>query len=253
MSIVERAKKLVYDIEEVELNQKAMAKSKQQLSKNIEDLKIQKQISEEELEIVTNAVAILKDISDGVVVENRKFIEESLNSALERIFKKSTRKIRIKEYTARGTYPQLELELQVEGGEIRLLKNSGHGLMQIVSLLCVLSLIVMTGNRRLLVLDEVLSGLSARTRKIVDDILWVFTSIGFQFIINEHGFIPKGAKVVKLEMQSGLSSVTNTYIENNGVYLDGKMIDEVDEVVDKIKLAGIVNNEDTNTNEVEGI
>ena len=196
MSSLDRAKKLISDINEVELNQKAMIKSKQQLSNNIEELKLKKKLSEEELEIVTNAITILKQISDGVVTESKQFIEESLNSALERIFVNSVRKIRIKEYTTRGTYPQLELELIVEGGEKRLLKNSGHGLMQIVSLLCILSLIVMTGNRRLLIMDEILSGLSARARMIVDDIMWTFTTVGFQFIINEHGFVPKGSHVV---------------------------------------------------------
>lgn len=250
MSSLTRAKELLKEIEGVELNQAAMVRSRQQLSRNIEELKEQKRIAEEDLDIVTNAVTILQDISDGVVTENKKFIEESLNSVLERIFKKSTRKITIREYTTRGTYPQLVLELTVEGGEKRLLKNSGHGLMQIVSLLCVLSLIVMTGNRRLVLLDEVMSGLSARARKIINDILWVFTSIGFQFIINEHGFIPTGAYVVKLEMKSGVSSIVAEYIEEEGIYLDGKMLEDVEGHTDGMVLAGIKTDKQEFNNEV---
>lgn len=234
MSSLDRAKKLISDINEVELNQKAMIKSKQQLSNNIEELKLKKKLSEEELEIVTNAITILKQISDGVVTESKQFIEESLNSALERIFVNSVRKIRIKEYTTRGTYPQLELELTVEGGEKRLLKNSGHGLMQIVSLLCILSLIVMTGNRRLLIMDEILSGLSARARMIVDDIMWTFTTVGFQFIINEHGFVPKGSHVVQFELKSGVGTVVKDYIAEEGIYLDGNILAENIEKKSKI-------------------
>lgn len=234
MSSLDRVKKLISDINEVELNQKAMIKSKQQLSNNIEELKLKKKMSEEELEIVTNAITILKQISDGVVTESKQFIEESLNSALERIFVNSVRKIRIKEYTTRGTYPQLELELTVEGGEKRLLKNSGHGLMQIVSLLCILSLIVMTGNRRLLIMDEILSGLSARARMIVDDIMWTFTTVGFQFIINEHGFVPKGSHVVQFELKSGVGTVVKDYIAEEGIYLDGNILAENIEKKSKI-------------------
>lgn len=236
----ERASQIIADIDELEVNQRAAIKSKDKLFEDIKEMKARKKLCEEDLEIVTNAVAILQKISDNTVEESKDFIQESLNSALSRIFKKSTRKIRIKEYTTRGTYPQLELELTVEGGEVRAIKNSGHGLIQIVSLLCVLCLIVMTGNRRVLLLDEVLSGLSARTRKVVDNILWAFASIGFQFIINEHGFIPKGAHVVQLEMSSGISNITKEYIEPNGVYLDGNMLEELDTEMAKMNVMNVI-------------
>jgi hypothetical protein len=141
---------------------------------------------------------------------------------LERIFSESERRIYLKEYTRGGMYPQLEIELHVENGKIRSLKDdSGHGIMQVISLLCILSLIVITGNRRILVIDETLSGLSAKSRSIIDDILWTFTEIGFQFIISEHGYIPRNAKVYKLKSVGGISSVVDEYIESDGVYLDG--------------------------------
>ena len=100
--------------------------------------------------------------------------------------------------------------------------NSGHGLTQVISLLCILTIIVITKSRRLLVLDEVLSGLSDSAREIIADILWTFTDIGFQFIICEHGFIPKGAKVYEMKNVNDLGSVANTYIEEQGVYLTYK-------------------------------
>lgn len=50
--------------------------------------------------------------------------------------------------------------------------------------------------------------------------LEAFTDIGFQFVINEHGLIPKGSRVVKLAVSNGVSSVSETYIEESGVYLD---------------------------------
>ena len=79
-----------------------------------------------------------------------------------------------------------------------------------------LSLIVITGSRRLLVLDEVLSGLSASSRRIICDVLETFTDIGFQFVINEHGLIPRGSRVVKLAVANGVSSVSETFAKSKG-------------------------------------
>ena len=69
-------------------------------------------------------------------------------------------------------------------------------------------------------MDEVISGLSVHNLRIVTDILWQFTEIGFQFIINEHGYIPRGAKVYHLEMVGDVSGVKKSYIEEDGVYLN---------------------------------
>ena len=186
-----------------------------------------KNIASENLDIAANAVAVLRLVSDDAVQQSYKFIQDSVNGTLERIFSKSTRKIQLKEGTFRNQYPQLEIELYVEGGKTRSLKSdSGHGLMQIISLLCVLILIVITGSRRLLVLDEVLSGLSAKSRMIVCEVLWAFTSIGFQFVLNEHGLIPENSYVIHLETENAISSVKEAYIAETGTYLDGKLLEE---------------------------
>ncbi len=214
-------------VEQLEINQKASLKQKEQLEQQIAQLTKNKNIASENLDIVANAVTVLRLISDDAVQQSYKFIQDSVNSTLERIFSKSTRKIKLKESTFRGQYPQLEIELYVEGGKTRSLKSdSGHGLMQIISLLCVLSLIVITNSRRLLVLDEVLSGLSAKSRMIVCEVLWAFTEIGFQFVLNEHGLIPENSYVVHLETTGGISSIVDSYIASSGTYLDGKLLEE---------------------------
>lgn len=218
----ERAFSIVENINQLEINQKAAIKSKESLERQLADITKRKDIAVENLDIAANAVTILRMISDEAVQQSYNFIQDSLNTALERIFEKTTRKIRLKESTFKGQYPQLEIELTVENGLKRSIKSeSGHGLMQIVSLLCVLSLIVITGSRRFLVIDEVISGLSGKSRQVVDSILWSFTEIGFQFVVNEHGFVPKGSKVVVLEMESGVSSIVSEYIAKDGVYLGG--------------------------------
>lgn len=220
MHIKDRVAEFINQVDELGVRQLTNIKTKEKLEKSVQRLLEESKVTAEELEIVTNAVNILHQISDEAIQKSYEFIAENINAALERIFTNTTRRIRLKEYT-RGQYPQLEVELIVEGGKTRSLRtDSGHGIMQIISLLCILCIIVITKSRRTLWIDEILSGLSANSRMIIDEILWSFAEIGFQFVISEHGFIPKGAKVYKLKMENGISRVEDEYIEQNGVYLD---------------------------------
>lgn len=230
-------KQFLNDVNQLELDQAATIKSKQYLEKSILDLKMKIKDDKEALDIATNAIEILRKVSDEAVRQAYKFLEASLNASLERMFENTTRRIALKEYTRNNQYPQLEIELTVANGKVRSLKaDSGHGLAQIVSLLSILSLIVITNSRRLLVMDEIISGLSIHNREIITDILWTFTEIGFQFVVNEHGYVPRGAKVYHLEMVGDVSHVKETYIENNGVYLQGDYNDvNVDDNADMLR------------------
>lgn len=213
---------LLNEINTVELEQASAIRAKQNLENQIKELQAKVKDDKEALDIATHAIEILRQVSDEAVSKAYEFLQDSLNTALARMFTNTTRKIRIKEYTRSGQYPQLELELQVGNGVTRSLKtDSGHGLAQIVSLLSILSLIVITNSRRILVMDEVISGLSVRNRQIVTAILWSFVEIGFQFIVNDHGFIPEGSHVYHLQMDGDVSHVKNDYIAKTGVYLQG--------------------------------
>lgn len=223
MADLSRVEKFISAVNDLEVQQMANIKTKEKLLADAEELVKRAELKQADLDIVTNAISILRIVSDNSVKESYEYITESVNAALSRIFTESTRRIRLQESTLKGQYPQLEVILEVGDGIERSLKfNSGHGLTQVISLLCILTIIVITKSRRLLVLDEVLSGLSDSAREIIADILWTFTDIGFQFIICEHGFIPKGAKVYEMKNVNDLGSVANTYIEEQGVYLTYK-------------------------------
>ena len=226
-TLINQANGLINSINQMEIEQQASIRARKQLEENIQVLTKRISDNREALDIATHAIEILRQVSDEAVTQAYRFLEESLNSALERMFENTTRKIKLREYTRNNQYPQLEIELTVANGKKRSLKaDSGHGLAQIVSLLSILSLIVLTNSRRILVMDEVISGLSVHNRKIVTDILWQFTQIGFQFIVNEHGYVPKGSKVYHLEMVGDVSGVKQTYIEEAGVYLNNTENDE---------------------------
>lgn len=218
----QRVNSFISVVNQIEIENAAAERSRQSLENTITQLAEENKNNKEALDIATHAIEILRQVSDEAVSQAYGFLETSLNSALERMFENTTRKIEIKESIRNNQYPQLELILHVGNGKTRSLKtDSGHGLAQIVSLLSILSLIVITGSRRILVMDEVISGLSVHNRKIVSDILWSFTEIGFQFIVNDHGFIPKGSHVYHLEMNGDISGVKQHYIADSGVYLQG--------------------------------
>lgn len=222
MQLKSAAAQMINVINQVELENNAAIKSRENLERTINQLMQDNANNKEVLDIATHAIEILRQVSDETVSKAYGFLEQNLNETLARMFENTTRKIEIKESIRANQYPQLELILHVGNGKTRSLKtDSGHGLAQIVSLLSILSLIVITGSRRILVMDEIISGLSVHNRKIVTDILWSFTEIGFQFIINDHGYIPEGSHVYHLEMVGDVSGVKQHYIAKKGVYLQG--------------------------------
>lgn len=253
LEVRNKAYNLINIIDKIELENTAAIKSRQNLENTIKEIMDRNKDNKEALDIATHAIEILQKVSDEAVGKAYRFLEQSLNSALAKMFTKTTRKIELAESLRNNQYPQLKIILHVGNGKTRSLKNdSGHGLAQIVSLLSILSLIVITGSRRILVMDEILSGLDVHNRQVVNDILWTFTEIGFQFIVNDHGFVPENSKVYHLEMVGDVSNVKQTYLAKKGVYLQSDGITPFDysEVETMIRESG---GEIENTNEVISI
>lgn len=241
----EQARQFIGVVEQIESQNRASEMAREQLIATINTLMESNKNNKEALDIATHAIELLTKVSDEAVGEAYGFLTESLNTALSRMFKNTTRKIKLQERMRNNQYPQLDVILFVGNGKTRSLKgNSGHGLAEIVSLLSILSLIVITGSRRILVMDEIISGVDIENRQIIDDILWTFVQIGFQFIINDHGFVPKGSHVYYLEMVGDVSGVKQDYIATNGVYLQGdsgytedKSTDEIlEDIVEQSKV-----------------
>lgn len=212
-------------IDTIENLYKAQQIAKEKLEKDLKKLQDENNDYAEKLDVVVNAIGILTKLSDGTVRRSCDFITESINSALERIFTNSHKRIKIVE-GIRGNIPQLEMELYENdySEPLSLKEDSGHGVSQIISFLCNLCLITITGKRRLFIMDEITSGLSGNARRIISEIMNDFTQIGFQFIVSEHGFIPKNSKVYVLESNGITSKVAKEYIEGKGVYLDSDVV-----------------------------
>lgn len=208
------------DIREIENfieEQETNAKQIEKISKQVETINKDIKDMESELETSQNAIEILRTVSDKTVKGSYEFLEQTINDALGRIFVDEKRQIKIVESSIQGQYPQIDLDIETSNG-VHSISRDGHGIAQVISLLSSLCLIVLTGSRRFMALDEVLSGLSNEALEVIDNILHDFVNIGFNFIVNEHGVLFKGAKVYEIEMQNGKSFISNEYIEPNGVY-----------------------------------
>lgn len=208
-------------IDAVETAYKSQQLSKQRLEQQLQSLRDENVSLADKLDICSNAVGLLTTLSDNTVKKSCEFITDSLNTALSRIFTNSRKRVKITESIRGGSNPQLEMELYEndDATPLSLKDDSGHGVSQIISFLCTLCLIAITGKRRLFAMDEITSGLSSKAREIISDIMNEFTNIGFQFIVSEHGFIPRGSKVIVLESNGNTSSVKEEYVEENGVFL----------------------------------
>lgn len=220
-NLVLRSNTLIKGIVNLEDGQRATMRQKEQLLKEIDQFEMDKQIKAKDLDIILNAVTILREVSDNSVKQSYKFITDNINIALSRVFENSVRSIELVESTRSGQYPQLDVVLKVEGGIKRSMALSGHGIAQIVSILIVLCLVALTGSRRFIAMDEVLSGLSAESRMAMSDVLEAFKAIGFQFIMCEHGFAPRSSHVYEMKMEAGVSNVCKHYITEEGIYING--------------------------------
>jgi hypothetical protein len=167
---------------------------------------------EKEKVLVEKALHLIVEAGDMIAQDSYRFVSRSVNSLLEKMFVDCARSVRLTQHMV-GKNPALSVEVIADGVARDLSEASGHGIAQVVSLVCVICLIALNGSRRIVVLDEVLSGISEQNKAALSEALWAFTDIGFQFIVCEHNFIPEGAKVFHFVNNDGVSVIDQAYIQ----------------------------------------
>jgi hypothetical protein len=167
---------------------------------------------ETEKVLIEKALRLLVDVGDMVAEDSYRFVARSVNSLLEKMFTDCSRTVRITQRMV-GKNPSLSVEIIADGVARDLSEASGHGIAQVVSIICVACLIILNGSRRIIVLDEVLSGIAEQNKAALSEALWAFTEIGFQFIVCEHAFVPDGAKVFHFVNINGVSKIDQVYIQ----------------------------------------
>lgn len=179
--------------------------NKRNLSKKRESLIKSLQESQSIYVRMINAQKLLSSVSDDNTEQTLSFITGMVNKVLAEIFPNSTRRIQLKKKLYAGSKPHINVVLvNDEGIELDLDVQEGDGIKQIVSIMYVICLIEIRKGRRLLILDECLNGLHARAKKVLSEILKIFSDGGFQFIFVEYSLNDLG-KIYNVENHNGES------------------------------------------------
>ncbi|GHU93245.1 hypothetical protein FACS1894208_02390 [Clostridia bacterium] len=206
MSMTDRLAASAAELRDTLREQEYRRKQVERLQKAVDEAKKVAGDLEKEQLLVEKALRLIVEAGDVVAEDSYRFVTRSVNSLLEKMFTDCVRIVRLKQHMV-GKNPTLTMEVVADGVTRDLSESSGHGIAQIVSLVCTICLIVLNGSRRIVVLDEVLSGISEQNKQVLSDALWAFTEIGFQFIVCEHNFVPDGARVYNFINNGGTSSV----------------------------------------------
>lgn len=187
------------------------------------------------------AQQLLTTVSDSNTTAVLDYITGIINKTLGELFPHDSRRIYLEKSMYQGQHAHINIKLTGTNGKTRdLTLQSGTGLRQVISFLFVLSLIEIRKGRRLLIADELLSGLHPEAKRIVTDIISIFADEGFQFAFVEYGVNNLG-KVYLVEKPGAVATVTPMDgVYNNEVFVFNRPPEEVDlslhvEEVDEIE------------------
>lgn len=202
------------------------------LNRDLKDkIKLEKRVAERKKELVKaqqdyvnlmNAQKLLSTVSDDNTEATLLFVSGVINKALTEIFKGDTRRIYLSRKLYGGTKPHIVVELENGKGEkLDMSIQSGTGLRQIISVLFVICLIEVRKGRRLLILDERLSGLHSEAKRILSEIISIFAEGGFQFIFVEYSLNKLGKlyNVEKPGNEAKVYALDGVEYSNDDVFL----------------------------------
>lgn len=207
---------------EVLVGLKRDLKDKEKLEKRVSDRKKELAKAQQDYINLLNAQKLLSTVSDDNTEATLLFVSGVINKALAEIFKGDTRRIHLSRKLYRGNKPHIVVELENGKGEkLDMSIQSGTGLRQIVSVLFVICLIEVRKGRRLLILDERLSGLHSEAKRILSEIMNIFAEGGFQFIFVEYSLNTLGKlyNVEKPGNEAKVYSLDGMEYDNNDVFL----------------------------------
>lgn len=175
------------------------------------------------------AQQLLTTVSDSNTTAVLDYITGIINKTLGELFPHDSRRIYLEKSMYQGQHAHINIKLTGTNGKTRdLTLQSGTGLRQVISFLFVLSLIEIRKGRRLLIADELLSGLHPEAKRIIQDIISIFADEGFQFAFVEYGVNNLG-KVYLVEKPGAVATVTPMDgVYNNEVFVFNRPPEDVD-------------------------
>lgn len=175
-----------------------------------------------------DAQKLLSTVSDDNTEKTLDFITGMVNKVLSEMFVTDVPSIRLHKKLYAGSKPHINVELMDGSGHVLDMNlQSGVGLGQVVSFMYAICLIEIRKNRRLLILDERLNGLHKEAKRVLEEIIKIFSRGGFQFVFVEYGLNGLG-KIYNVEKRG---------TESNVVSLDGKDYDDSKVYIDDVDLS----------------
>lgn len=175
------------------------------------------------------SLQLLAAVSDENTRMILDYITGIINKALGELFPHDSRRIHLEKTLYAGQHAHIHIKLTgTDGKERDLQLQSGTGLRQVISFLFTLALIEVRKGRRILVADELLSGLHKEAKRIIMDIIQIFAEEGFQFVFVEYEVNDIG-RIYLVEKPGRIASVTpmdGKY--NNEVFVFNRPPEEVD-------------------------
>lgn len=158
--------------------------------------------------VMLEAQQLLSTVANNNTNAVLDYITGVINKALAELFPYDSRRIYLEKSLHAGQKAHIRVKLETSDGKERDLKlQSGTGLRQIISFLFVISLIEIRKGRRVLIMDELLSGLHPEAKRVVMDIVKIFAEEGFQFIMVEYG-VDNVGKLYLVEKPDKVATVT---------------------------------------------
>lgn len=209
LSIEDRIESIDNFMENKRTQLKAIEYQHDILSANVDKKESEVENLSNEIILLEKSIKQLKDTADERSTEAKKYIEDTLNWALSQIPLKQRYSAVIVESNSKKSTKEMAIQLvDLDTGKRREIRvQTGTAIAQIVSFLMNVILIIVSGSTRIMLLDEVFSGIQdVESIKVFGDILVsIAEKENFQFIFIEHKSTllnVEGIKPIFLDLQN---------------------------------------------------
>lgn len=163
-------------------------KKKSELEKKLKHLTERLIASQDEYIKLSDAQKLLSTVSDDNTTKTLGFITQMVNKTLQEVFfGRYSIKLSYKLYAGSRMHIKVILIYEPTGMVYKSMSlQSGYGISQVISFMYSLCLIEIRKGRRLLIVDERLNGLHQESKRVIAEIIKIFSQEGFQFIFVEY-------------------------------------------------------------------
>lgn len=181
---------------------------KEQLEAEVKEQVAELVAAEERIKHSLEAQNLLGTVADEKANAVLDYVTGILNKTLSEIFPGDAREIALERKMHGGKHPHITVVLRTGDGVVRdMVTQSGTGLRQIVSFLYRLCLIEVTGSRKLVIIDELLSGVHKDAIVVIEDLIKIFAAGGFQFVIVDYAIATEFGLTYLVEKPGKIASI----------------------------------------------